>query len=63
MSDMQNEHSQEETLAKEAISPVQPSRASARRRLLKRGVAAAPVLLTLASRPVMAWHCKVIACG
>ena len=58
MSDMQNEHSQEETLAKEAISPVQPSRASARRRLLKRGVAAAPVLLTLASRPVLAWHCK-----
>jgi hypothetical protein len=30
----------------------------ARRRLLKAGVSAAPVILTLASRPVLAWHCK-----
>ena len=31
---------------------------SARRRLLKRGIGVAPVVLTLASRPVLAWHCK-----
>ena len=31
---------------------------SARRRLLKRGVAVTPVILTLASRPALAWHCK-----
>jgi hypothetical protein len=30
----------------------------ARRRLLKAGVSAAPVVLTLVSRPVLAWHCK-----
>lgn len=29
-----------------------------RRRLLKAGVSAAPIVLTLASRPVLAWHCK-----
>ncbi len=29
-----------------------------RRRLLKQGTRVAPVLLTLASRPVLAWHCK-----
>ena len=34
------------------------SKASSRRRLLRRGVAVAPIALTLASRPVLAWHCK-----
>lgn len=29
-----------------------------RRRLIKIGVATVPVVLTLASRPVLAWHCK-----
>ncbi len=32
--------------------------ASGRRRLIKLGGAAVPVVLTLASRPVLAWHCK-----
>lgn len=29
-----------------------------RRRLIKLGVTTAPIILTLASRPVLAWHCK-----
>jgi hypothetical protein len=29
-----------------------------RRRLLKLGVSATPIVLTLVSRPVLAWHCK-----
>lgn len=29
-----------------------------RRRLLKLGISATPIVLTLASRPVLAWHCK-----
>jgi hypothetical protein len=29
-----------------------------RRRLIKIGITAAPAVLTLASRPVLAWHCK-----
>ncbi len=58
MSDMQNEHNEEESAGREASSPVKPALASARRRLLKRGVAVAPVVLTLASRPVLAWQCK-----
>jgi len=32
--------------------------AQGRRRLIKIGVAATPVIMTLASRPVLAWHCK-----
>lgn len=32
--------------------------ASGRRRLIKLGAATVPVVLTLASRPVLAWHCK-----
>lgn len=32
--------------------------AHGRRRLIKIGVTAAPVVMTLASRPVLAWHCK-----
>lgn len=39
--------------------PEQGSVASAsRRRLIKLGTAAVPVVATLASRPAMAWHCK-----
>src|ERR1035438_541842 len=29
-----------------------------RRRLLKLGISATPIVFTLASRPVLAWHCK-----
>lgn len=36
----------------------QPAAASGRRRLLRSGMAAAPVLLTLANRPVMAATCR-----
>ena len=32
--------------------------ATGRRRLIKLGAATVPVVLTLASRPVLAWHCK-----
>lgn len=32
--------------------------ATGRRRLIKLGVTTVPVVLTLASRPVLAWHCK-----
>ena len=32
--------------------------ASSRRRLLKGGLTIAPIVMTLASRPVLAWHCK-----
>lgn len=58
MSDMQNEHNEEKSAGGAAGSPAKPALASARRRLLKKGVAVAPVVLTLASRPVLAWHCK-----
>jgi hypothetical protein len=43
-----------ETTAQESASGVTFSR----RRLIKIGVATVPVVLTLASRPVLAWHCK-----
>lgn len=33
-------------------------RNAGRRRLLKSGLATAPVVLTLSSRPVLAWHCR-----
>lgn len=58
MSDKPNNQQQEkisvENVAEPAITPVAP----ARRRLLKSGVGLAPIVLTLASRPVLAWHCK-----
>lgn len=48
-----------EQAATDAQAPVQSSVASAsRRRLIKLGTAAVPVVATLTSRPAMAWHCK-----
>jgi hypothetical protein len=41
-----------------AGAPAAEERFASRRRLIKLGAAAAPVALTLTSRPVMAWHCN-----
>ncbi|MBK7422851.1 MAG: hypothetical protein IPJ48_06975 [Propionivibrio sp.] len=58
MNDNDNEMTQDKVEAETAVTPSEPTVASARRRLLKRGISVAPVVLTLASRPVLAWHCK-----
>ncbi|SBT10605.1 conserved hypothetical protein [Candidatus Propionivibrio aalborgensis] len=57
MSDMHDKNS-DQTLSAENATPLKPDLASARRRMLKRGIAVSPVVLTLVSRPVLAWHCK-----
>lgn len=57
MSDKHTAHNDDQFSAESAV-PVKHDIASARRRMLKRGISVAPVVLTLASRPVLAWHCK-----
>jgi len=58
MNENHNEQAQESIAVESAVAPLESGLASARRRLLKRGISIAPVVLTLASRPVLAWHCK-----
>lgn len=41
-----------------SVQMVKPVASTSRRRLLKLGTAAVPVVATLASRPALAWHCK-----
>lgn len=50
--------SEKKTPPEEAEAATVDQKAQSRRRLLKQGTRVAPVLLTLASRPVLAWHCK-----
>lgn len=57
MSDLHDERNDEKPTA-ESVAPLKPDFPSARRRLLKKGIGVAPIVLTLASRPVLAWHCK-----
>ena len=58
MSDKANTPEQESNLAPHVPESVDTATGSARRRMLKKGVGLAPIVLTLASRPVLAWHCK-----
>ena len=56
MNDQVNTSEKKNTPEEETVAVDQM--AQSRRRLLWRGARVAPVLLTLASRPVLAWHCK-----
>lgn len=49
-----------ETNSTSEVTAVDPAtaKAASRRRLLKASMTASPVVLTLVSRPVLAWHCK-----
>lgn len=58
MSDTRNNDVQTNSVADNAGETVKPEVVSVRRRFLKGGASLAPVVLTLASRPVLAWHCK-----
>ena len=58
MSDTRNNDVQTNSVADNAEETVKPEVVSVRRRFLKGGASLAPVVLTLASRPVLAWHCK-----
>jgi len=58
MSNKPNNQQQEKISAENVAEPAIVPVATARRRLLKSGVSLAPIVLTLASRPVLAWHCK-----
>ena len=57
MNDNPKDPAHEANSAESLMTP-KTSSATTRRRLLKGGLGLAPVVLTLASRPVLAWHCK-----
>lgn len=58
MSDKPNNQRQEELPVENGTEPLNSTVVPARRRWLKNGASLAPIVLTLASRPVLAWHCK-----
>jgi len=58
MSDKPNSQRHENLSVENEAEPLNAPVAPARRRLLKNGASLAPIVLTLASRPVLAWHCK-----
>lgn len=58
MSDKPNNRRQEDLSLENVTEPAKAPVTPARRRLLKSGIGLAPIVLTLASRPVLAWHCK-----
>lgn len=58
MSDKPDDNAKEKDLTQQAADSVDSPVGTARRRMLKKGVGLAPIVLTLASRPVLAWHCK-----
>lgn len=58
MSDKPNNRRQENLTVENATEPAKAPVTPTRRRLLKSGIGLAPIVLTLASRPVLAWHCK-----
>ena len=53
-------HNQEQhdEVVPDSTACLENSPANSRRRLLKVGISAVPIVLTLTSRPVLAWHCK-----
>lgn len=57
MSDEHYENDDQKPLGEESAS-CKPDLATARRRMLRRSIAVSPVVLTLVSRPALAWHCK-----
>lgn len=58
MSDTSNNQAEKRDTAENGAGPADHPAVPARRRLLKGGASLAPIVLTLASRPVLAWHCK-----
>ena len=58
MSQDQSSHDQTGPVSLNETAASSKVRSSGRRRLIKLGGLAAPVALTLNSRPVMAWHCN-----
>ena len=59
MSDNHNDQTAPDASSSDSVIAGQElKKAASRRRLLKTGVSVAPIVLTLASRPVLAWHCK-----
>ncbi|MFZ6751078.1 hypothetical protein [Undibacterium sp. Ren11W] len=58
MSEIEKQTEASNSEAKTLVAPAMAVASSSRRRLIKLGTTAAPIVATLVSKPALAWHCK-----